>query len=69
MRQRAQEKSVPTPHQNDNQADPKALKALARLLARQAARDLVSETVPGSSPERAANDKEHRHGGHDEQDR
>ena len=66
MRQRAQEKSVTTPHQNDNQADPKALKALARLLARQAARDLVSETVPGSSPERATNDKARRH---DAQDR
>ena len=56
---------MPTPDQNDSQALPEALKALARLLARQAARDLVSETVPGSSPEHAANDKEHRH---DEQD-
>ena len=46
-----------------------ALVAIARLLARQAARDLVSETVPGASPKHAANDKERRHGGHDEQDR
>ncbi len=43
--------------------------AIVRLLARQAARDLVSETVPGSSPEHAANDKEYRHGAHDKQDR
>ncbi len=58
---------MPKPDQNDSQALPESLKALARLLARQAARDLVSETVvPGFSPERAANDKERRH---DEQDR
>ncbi len=46
-----------------------ALVAIVRLLACQVARDLVSETVPRSSPEHAGNDKEHRHGGHDEQDR
>ncbi len=46
-----------------------ALATLVRLLARQAARDLVSETVPGASPEHAANDKEHRHGAHNKQDR
>ena len=60
---------MPTPDQNDSQAVPEALKGLARLLARQAARDLESETDSGSSPEHAANNKEHRHGGHDEQDR
>ena len=42
------------------------VRGIARLLARQAARDLVSETVPGSSPKHVANNKEHRH---DEQDR
>ena len=46
-----------------------ALVAMVRLLARQAARDLESETVPGASPEPAANDKEHRHGAHNKQDR
>ena len=60
---------MPTPDQSNSQAIPEALEGLARLLARQAARDLESETVPDSSPEHAANDKEHRHGAHNKQDR
>ncbi len=50
------------PHRTNGVDHPvQALAALARLLARQTARDLESETVSGSSPEHAANDKEHRH--------
>ena len=45
------------------------LSHLVRLLARQAARDLVSGMVPGSSADHAANNEEHRHGADDEQDR
>ncbi len=60
---------MPTPDQNNSQTIAESLKGLARLLARQAARDLESETVPGASPEPAANDKEHRHGAHNKQDR
>ncbi len=36
---------MPPPVQDDSQALPRALKALACLLARQAARDLVSKTA------------------------
>ena len=60
---------MPTPDQNNSQTIAESLKALARLLARQTARDLESVTFPGASPEHAANDKEHRHDADDQQDR